>query len=69
MKTKKVVYNVECAYNEEHVFEKVFTIEEGSEKIETEIEAYCPFCDKMVTVTVQGKVIPDESILRKFKTP
>jgi hypothetical protein len=41
-------------------------IEAGSEHVQSEVEAFCPFCDKMVTVTVQGKLIPDAALLRKF---
>jgi len=64
---KKVVYNVQCAHEEEHLFEKMFVIEEGSEQVESEVEAFCPFCDEMVTVTVRGKLVPDEELLRRFK--
>jgi hypothetical protein len=65
-KEKKVMYQVQCAYNPDHEFEKVFEIEEGSENKETKVEAFCPYCDKKVTVTVKGRVVPDEDILRKF---
>ncbi|MCK5057010.1 MAG: hypothetical protein KAT34_10165 [Candidatus Aminicenantes bacterium] len=59
-KTKKVLYNVQCIHNEKHIFKKVFEINEGTEKREeTEVETYCPSCDKLVTVTVKGKVKPD----------
>ncbi len=65
-KVKKVLYNVECAYNPEHVFEKVFKIEEASEAMETEVQAYCPYCEKHVTTTIKGKVVTDASLLRGF---
>ncbi len=62
---KKVLYNVQCFYDEKHVFEKVFEIEEGSEeKEETEVEAYCPQCNQLVTVVVKGKVPPDKTVFR-----
>ena len=64
--SKKVVYHVQCSHNPEHIFEKVFEIEEGSENKESKVQAYCFKCDKYVTVSVQGKVIPDQDILRKF---
>lgn len=67
---KKVRYNIQCAYDEKHVFEKIFLVEEGSEEIDSDVEAYCPFCDKMVKITIKGKVVPDEytlRILEKFK--
>jgi len=67
-KTKKVLYNVQCFHDEKHIFEKIFEIVEGTEKKEeTEIETYCPFCDKLVTVTVKGKIKPDTSILRGIR--
>jgi uncharacterized protein with PIN domain len=62
---KKVLYEVQCAYDEKHVFEKVFEIEAGSEeKEETELETYCPYCNKLVTVVVKGKVPPDTTVFR-----
>lgn len=62
---KKVLYQVQCVYNKKHVFEKVFEIEEGSEgKDGSEVQTYCPHCDKLVTVVVKGKVLPDTTIFR-----
>jgi hypothetical protein len=62
---KKVLYHVQCAYNEKHIFEKSFEIEEGSEdKEESEVQTYCPQCNKLVTVVVKGKVLPDTKIFR-----
>jgi len=67
-KTKKVVYAMQCQSNPEHILEKVIEIEEGSEKFETEIEVYCPKCDKYVKASVQGKLVPNQDILRKFES-
>jgi len=64
-KTKKVIYKVKCANNPKHIFDKVYKIEKGNENQENEMQAYCPFCDDFVTVTIRGKAVPDESILRK----
>ncbi|MCL6589304.1 MAG: hypothetical protein K6U80_05045 [Firmicutes bacterium] len=65
-KEKKVLYMAQCAFDPEHEFEKSFTVEEGSEqKKAAKVEAFCPFCDKRVTVTVKGKAVPDESIWGK----
>lgn len=66
-KTKRVVYNVECANNPEHIFEKVYEIEEGTEMKTTEMDIYCPMCDDYVRITVQGKVVPDAELMRKFR--
>ncbi|MCK4764318.1 MAG: hypothetical protein KAW12_19115 [Candidatus Aminicenantes bacterium] len=66
-KTKKVLYKVQCVYDEKHVFEKVFEIEEVSEsKEETEVQAYCPHCNELVTVVVQGKVPDDTRVFRSI---
>jgi hypothetical protein len=66
--TKKVLYNVQCVYDEKHVFEKVFEIEAGTEeKEETEVQTYCPYCNKLVTVVVKGKVPPDKTVFRHIK--
>jgi len=65
-KYKKMLFNVQCAFDEKHIFPKSFDIDEGTENETSEVEAFCPFCKKQVTVTVQGKVAPNESLLRKF---
>ncbi len=65
-RTAKVVFKVQCAYDENHIFEKVLNIEESAEDEETEVQAYCPFCEKHVNVVVQGRVAPDAELLRKF---
>ena len=66
-KTKAVKYRVQCPFDEKHVFEKVFTIEEGSEGLESEVETFCARCDKMVTVTVEGKAFRSETLTRTLK--
>ena len=70
-KERTVVHKIQCVHNEEHIFEKTFKIEDGSGdgsvNEETELQAYCPFCDKSVTVIVKGKVLPDKELLRKYK--
>jgi len=65
MKKKRIKYKVQCANNPEHIFEKVVDIIKGTENTESEIQAYCPFCDEFVDITIQGQPSPD-SILRKF---
>ncbi len=62
---KKVLYKVQCASPEKHVFEKVFEIEAGSdENGESRVETYCPLCNQLVTVVVKGKVSPDTTVFR-----
>ncbi len=65
-KVKRVLYNVQCAFNPAHVFEKIFTIEEESEGLKSEMEAYCPYCEKHVSITIAGKSEADASILKRF---
>ncbi|MDY6933814.1 MAG: hypothetical protein SVZ03_06280 [Spirochaetota bacterium] len=60
------MYNVECAFNKEHIFEKVIEIEEGSEDSELEMQAYCPFCDELMNIKIQEKAVSNAAILRKF---
>lgn len=64
--SRKIVHKIQCAHNEDHIFEKAFNIEDGKVTEETEIQTYCPFCNKSVTVMVKGAVIPDEKLLRKY---
>jgi len=66
-KFKKIAYQVVCARNPEHVFEKAYPIETGTEAQSTEVDVFCPFCEDYVTITVKGKVVPDAELLRKFK--
>ena len=66
MKKKRIKHNVQCAKNPEHIFEYVYTVEDGSEKTESDVQAYCPFCDDFVDITIKGKVVPDDNVLRKF---
>lgn len=63
-KAKRVSYMIQCAYNPAHTFEKVFKIEESSGGVTTEIDTYCPYCNKEVKVTVKGRVSPDKTIFR-----
>ena len=65
-KTERVLYNVECAFNKEHIFEKVIEIKQGSENSKTELQAYCPFCDELVNYKIQGEAVPNAAILKKF---
>ena len=65
---KNVTYNVQCAYDQTHTFQYVFKVEEGSEEITTsDVEAFCPHCEKNVRITIQGKVALDEKLMRNFK--
>ncbi len=66
---KKVLYEVECPHHAEgekpHVFNRMFKLEEGSDEVtETEVQARCAICDKMVTVTIKGKPKLDEWVKR-----
>ncbi len=63
---KRVAYKVQCASCNK-LFDKVFEIEEGSENSQSEVEAYCPFCDNQVRVSVEGKIVANAELLRKIK--
>ena len=65
MHKKKIKFKVQCANNPEHIFEKVIEIVAGTENTETELQAYCPFCDEFVDITIQGEPSPD-TILRRI---
>ncbi|MCK5056078.1 MAG: hypothetical protein KAT34_05445 [Candidatus Aminicenantes bacterium] len=65
-KTKPVFLNVQCAFDKSHIFPKSFTVEEGGQSVESEVDVYCPFCNKLVVVKIKGELPSSESILRKF---
>lgn len=65
-KHKRIAKQVVCPKNPQHVFTFVFEIEEGTEEVQSKVEAYCPYCDNFVQVTVKGKP-PETVILRRFK--
>lgn len=62
--TKKVYYQIICHNNPDHVIEKCFEVEEGSEDIDTEAEVYCSKCDDFVSFKIKGKIIKDKDVLR-----
>ncbi len=66
---KKKIYAVQCPFDEKHVFDKMFELEEGvdGEPTGSEVDAFCPFCDKMVTVPVIGEAAKNEVLLRRFE--
>ena len=66
LEKEKNKYNAQCANNPEHIFEYVYTIEIGSEDIKSDVQAFCPYCDGFVDITIKGKVVPD-TILRRFE--
>jgi len=66
MKGKKIKHSVQCANNSEHIFEYVYTIVEGSEETASEVQAYCPYCDGFVDITIKGDVVTDDTVLRRF---
>jgi DNA-directed RNA polymerase subunit RPC12/RpoP len=53
-KKNEKLYTVRCAYCGKE-FPKLIEIVEGSESTKTNQEAYCPFCKKMVSFSIQGK--------------
>ena len=65
---KKVLFNVQCPADPGHIFERVFELSEGQDwpEKETAREAFCPFCGKIVAVTVKEKTPLDQEILKRF---
>ncbi len=66
---KKVLFSMQCPADKKHMFDKVFELEEGQEKPEKEtgVEAFCPFCGKLVEAAVKGKAKLNEEILKRFE--
>jgi len=69
MKVKPIKYTVQCIINEKHVFEKVFRIQEGSEAVESEVEAFCPFCQNPMTVKIKGIPVKEDVLTRSLEHP
>jgi hypothetical protein len=66
---KKKLFIVTCTTNPEHQFEKALEVEESVEAkpIETDVEAYCPFCSTMVSFKIKGEPANDSKYHRAFK--
>lgn len=66
--TKRLLYSVRCTKDNDHVFEKIFEIEEGSEGVEeTVAQTYCPECRTAVSVTVEGRLKLDADLVRQLR--
>ena len=63
---KKVTYTVICPFNKEHKFLVVYKVEDEAKGVESKAIEYCPFCDKPVEVTIQGKLKNDTNVMRRF---
>jgi hypothetical protein len=66
---KRVLFTVQCRFDPGHSFEKVFELEENRERPgkETEVDAFCPYCNKIVEVTVKEKAPLNEEIIKRFE--
>lgn len=61
--TKQLILTVQCAFDSSHIFEKSFEVLENEEKpAVSEVEAFCPFCGKMNTLTIKSTPVPDAVI-------
>lgn len=69
MKNKmiKVLYNVQCAFYEDHIFEKTVEVVDGSKNQESEVEVICPYCQKRVTLIIKGEAALTESVYRNLQ--
>ena len=63
-KTTRVKYRVQCDSDAGHIFEKIFKVEEGGGEVESVVEAFCPYCDRLVPAAVKGKARLDEEARR-----
>lgn len=59
------LYTVQCGICEK-AFDKQITIFQDSEEEKSNLEAYCPWCQKLVSFTINGK-LPKDFILMKMK--
>jgi hypothetical protein len=65
---KKVVHTVVCAYDHNHIFEKVVEVDIHAVDVRTtNVDTYCPFCHKKVKFRVDGQVIPEKDLLKQFR--
>ncbi len=53
-KSRKQLFKVNCGICQRE-FDKLIEIKEGSENKESNTIAYCPFCEKPVSFTIQGE--------------
>ena len=63
---KKQKYKVTCSKDATHTFERVIDVD-TDKKVENELVVFCPFCETQQKITVQGKVEPNDAILRGLK--
>ena len=66
---KRVLFNVRCRFDPGHIFDKAFELEENREwpGKETGVDAFCPYCSKIVEVTVLEKAPLNQEILKRFE--
>ncbi|MEW6619027.1 MAG: hypothetical protein AB1422_06720 [bacterium] len=61
---KKVTHTVVCPYNKDHKFPVVLELKDESKGTKSSIDTFCPFCDKIVRVEIEGELSPDTVIMR-----
>lgn len=62
---KEVTYEVTCPVNPEHKFKATYKVE-PNEGPPDHADEFCPFCGATVRVKVEGKLIRDAEVHRKF---
>ncbi len=55
-----------CYKDPSHEFPVVVDVEEGSGKIVSELEVYCPDCGAMNKIRIKGDLKPDAVVTRYF---
>lgn len=67
-KTKSVIYTIQCDRDPAHEFDREFIIVEGSEDTHvSDAQIYCPHCERLLTVKINGKIASDTGVFRSAK--
>jgi phage terminase large subunit GpA-like protein len=61
----KVIYKVKCPHCKNE-FPLVVEVEEGSSETISNADVYCPHCNKVVKVKVEGKLVKDAEVFKRF---
>lgn len=62
----KVSFTVICAFNPDHKFPVVYDITNESEDIQDSKQEFCPYCGKLVNVTVKGELEAVSTVHRRL---
>lgn len=63
---KHIIYNVICPYKEHRPLPYSVDVHEAEKIVSSNVEIYCPYCDKFVTVKIKGKPVDNTEIQRRY---